>query len=697
MEIAQFIEFAKKPNNYKKQLKYLATPLIILSCLAMVILPLPSFFLDLLFTFNITLALVVLLSTVYIKKPLDFALFPTVLLITTLLRLSLNVASTRLVLLFGHTGSDAAGKVIEAFGAVVIGGNYAVGIVIFLILIIINFIVVTKGAGRISEVSARFTLDAMPGKQMAIDADLNAGLIDQKGAKQRREEVAQEADFYGSMDGASKFVKGDAIAGLLILFINIVGGLFIGTIEHGLSFSNALSVYTLLTIGDGLVAQIPGLLLSIAAAMIVTRQHSEEDLNNQVHKQLGSQPKILVITASILAVMGIVPGMPHISFLSLAALSFTIAYYLNKSQITLKNKAKEESFKTDSPEAKKSEDISWDDIKTLDTIGLEIGYQLIPLVDVNQSGLLLTRIKGIRKKLSKQMGFLIPPIHIKDNLEFVPNSYQINLLGVGSGKNSIETNKELAINSNNSKSNLEGINTFDPAFGLPAKWIDKSLKEKANSLGFTVVDPSTVVATHISKVLGDNLSLLLGHEEVQNLLDKLELKEKKLVEGLIPDLITLGCLVKILQNLLSEGIAILDLRTILQTIREHALKSKEAEILTIYVRIALKRFIVQSYLGQSKQMAVITLDANLEQILHQALKTTQSEAGIEPSVKEKIITSLQENLKETKEDMIIVLTSTELRLAVAKIIGLKTMGVKVLSYQEIPDDREIKIINVIGN
>lgn len=609
----------------------IGAPVLVLSALAMVVLPVPAFLLDMFFSFNIALSLVVLLVTIYTRRPLDFAAFPTVLLIATLLRLALNVASTRVVLLHGHEGPGAAGQVIDAFGSVVIGGNYAVGLVVFLILMIINFMVVTKGAGRISEVSARFTLDALPGKQMAIDADLNAGLINQDQARTRRQEVTKEADFYGSMDGASKFVKGDAIAGILILAINIIGGLSIGMIQHDVSFSEAIEIYTLLTIGDGLVAQIPSLLLSIGAAMMVTRQNTDEDMGQQLVFQLVDNPKALIISTGILFVMGVVPGMPHVPFLALALICGSFAYWKVKTQEKIK--AAELAKPTQEIVAPKPKDLSWDDVQPVDVIGLEVGYRLIPMVDRDQGGELLDRVKGVRKKLSQDFGFLIPPVHIRDNLELPPNSYRITLMGVAVGEADIRPDNELAINPGQVFGPIDGEPTIDPAFGLEAVWIEKSQREHAQALGYTVVDSATVLATHLSQMLTNNAERLLGHEEAQNLVELLARQAPRLVEGLIPDLISLGVVVKVMQNLLNEAIPIRDVRTIIQTLSEYAPKSQDPDILTAAVRISLKRLIVQEINGIAPELPVITLVPELEQILHKTMQASGGEStGIEPGL-----------------------------------------------------------------
>ncbi|MBD1565989.1 flagellar biosynthesis protein FlhA [Vibrio sp. SA48] len=686
------------PSIPQRSMPAIGAPIMVLATLAMVVLPIPAFLLDLFFTFNIALSMVVLLVTVYTRRPLDFAAFPSVLLIATLLRLALNVASTRVVLLYGHEGSGAAGNVIEAFGNVVIGGNYAVGLVVFLILMIINFMVVTKGAGRISEVSARFTLDALPGKQMAIDADLNAGLIDQEQARVRRFEVTKEADFYGSMDGASKFVKGDAIAGILILFINIIGGLSIGMAQYGLGFKEAIEIYTLLTIGDGLVAQIPSLLLSIGAAIMVTRQNTDEDMGEQVIFQLFDNPKALTITAGILGVMGIVPGMPHFAFLLLAALAGGGAYLMQRKQ---KKAAEEKQLpaKVDSDTPTQKE-LSWDDVQPVDVIGLEVGYRLIPLVDRDQGGELLERVKGVRKKLSQDFGFLIPAVHIRDNLELTPNSYRITLMGVAVGEAEIRPDQELAINPGQVYGVIDGERTVDPAFGLEAVWIREDQREHAQALGYTVVDSSTVLATHLSQLLTNNASQLIGHEEVQNLIEMLGRSAPRLVENFVPDQLPLGTVVKVLQNLLNEAIPIRDIRTIIQTLAEYSGKSQEPDILTAAVRISLKRLIVQEINGIEPELPVITLIPELEQILHQTMQASGGEsAGIEPGLAERLQAALSHATQEQelKGEPAVLLTSGVLRSTLAKFVKNTIPNLRVLSYQEIPDEKQIRIVQAVGN
>ncbi len=678
----------------------LGVPLVLLAIMGMVILPMPPILLDVLFSFNIALSLVIILVAVLTNRPVDFGIFPLVLLIATVLRLALNVASTRVVLLYGHEGGDAAGKVIEAFGEVVIGGNYAVGVVVFAILLIINFKVVTAGAGRISEVGARFTLDAMPGKQMAIDADLNAGYIDQDEARRRREDITAEADFYGSMDGASKFVKGDAIAGLFIMLINIVGGLFIGMIQHDLSFGNALEVYTILTIGDGLVAQIPSLLLSVATAIIVTRENESQEMGSEVTTQLGNK-KALYISSGILFVMGIVPGMPHLAFLGFSALAGGYAYYLSYAE---KRKAEQPPAPVVSNNAEDNvpaeiKELGWDDVQHVDTIGLEVGYRLIPLVDKTQGGELLTRIKGVRKKLSQELGFLIPPVHIRDNLDLDPNAYNISMLGVTIGDAEVSHDEELAINPGQVFGKLEGRATRDPAFGLDAVWIKPAQREHAQTLGYTVVDAATVIATHLSQLLTNNAYQLLGFEEVQQLMDMLAKHNPKLVEGLIPDLLSLATVVKVLQTLLYEGVPIRDMRTIVQTLTEYAPKSQDPDVLVSAVRIALKRLIVQEINSGGAELPVITLAPELEQMLHQSLQAGGDDgAGIEPGLAERLQQSLQQadQQQELAGEPAVLLTSGMLRPVLSRFLKNAVNGLHVLSYQEIPDDKQVRIVSSVG-
>lgn len=687
----------------------LGVPVLLLSMLGMMILPIPPFLLDAFFSFNIALAIVVLLVAVYALSPLDFAVFPTVLLVATLLRLALNVASTRVVLLEGHKGGDAAGKVIESFGEVVIGGNYAVGLVVFFILIIINFVVVTKGAGRIAEVSARFTLDAMPGKQMAIDADLNSGLIDQDEARGRRVSIAAEADFYGSMDGASKFVRGDAVAGILILVINIVGGLGIGMVQHELEFARAMEVYSLLTIGDGLVAQIPGLLLSTAAAIMVTRVSDSKDMGEQIFSQMFDTPNALAITAAILGLMGIIPGMPHVAFLTLAAITGGLAFMIYK-----RNGEKETTRITEEKESQQIEqmqqdknaepaEIGWDDVQPVDAIGLEVGYRLIPMVDKSQGGELLGRIKGIRKKLSQDLGFLVPSVHIRDNLDLTPTAYRITLMGICAGEAEIFPDRELAINPGQVFGKIDGVKTQDPAFGLDAIWIDSELKDQAQTLGYTVVDPSTVVATHINQILLKHTSELLGHDEVQQMLNMLEKHSPRLVENLVPDTISISLLLTVLKSLLLEQIPIRDMRTIASTLASSAVKTQDAEILTADVRVALKRTIIQSIYGNDNELPAIALDPSMEQLLLKSVQQAKQsgnndDIALEPGMAERLQAALVDaaQKQEIAGKPAVLLSSAPLRAMLAKFTRFTSADIHVLSYEEIPDDKQITIESTVG-
>ena len=693
----------------------LAVPIMVLSLLGMMILPLPALALDMLFTLNLSLSLIVLLVTVYARRPLDFAIFPSVLLVVTLLRLALNVASTRVVLLEGHNGGDAAGKVIQAFGEVVIGGNYVVGLVVFLILVIINFVVVTKGAGRVSEVTARFTLDAMPGKQMAIDADLNAGVLTQEQAKLRRQEIAQEADFYGSMDGASKFVKGDAIAGILILVINIVGGLSIGMAQHGLDLSEATRIYVLLTIGDGLVAQVPSLLLSTAAAMIVTRSsNNADDMGGQVRNQLGS-PKALGIAAGVLGVMALVPGMPHFAFGMLAIAVGATAYVLAKRpQVTLEEgesstvqpnnpSAPGETSEAPTGEAAMPE-LSWDDVEPVDRIGLEVGYRLIPLVDRGQGGQLLARVKGVRKKLSQDLGFLLPSVHIRDNLELNPTAYRITLNGVTVGEADIQPDMEMAINPGQAFGQLDGQPCKDPAFGLDAVWINSSRRDQAQSLGYTVVDAATVVATHLNQILTENAHELISHDDVNQLLDKLRDISPKLAETLVPESLNLNQLLQVLKALLKEEVPIRDFRGIAEALAEAASRSGDVVTLTAAARQALARVIVDSINGGEKELRVVALDPELEQMLLKSVQQSQQNGGaadeavMEPQLAERLQRSLISAAEalEAEGRAPVLLVSAPIRPLLARFTRFGSRQMHVLAYQEVPENRQVTIVANVG-
>ena len=677
--------------------KGLGVPVMIMVLLAMMVIPLPPLALDMFFSFSIALSLIVLLVGVYVLRPLDFGIFPAVLLITTLFRLALNIASTRVVLLEGHTGTGAAGKVIEAFGEFVIGGNYAVGLVVFAILVIINFVVVTKGAGRIAEVTARFTLDALPGKQMAIDADMNAGMLTQEEARERREEVRREADFYGSMDGASKFVRGDAVAGILILFINIIGGLTIGMIQHDLPLSEAVRNYTLLTIGDGLVAQIPALLISSAAAIIVTRVSGQQELGKQAVGQLFGNPKIMFIASGILGAMGVIPGMPNFAFLTLSAALGGVGYMRLKAEQAPSEPVEEKNVEEEEPAELR--DLSWDDVRPVDVLGLEVGYRLIPLVDRNQNGELMGRIKGVRRKLSQELGFLVQPVHIRDNLDLNPNSYRIAINGVTAGEAEIYPDMFMAINPGQVYGEMEGIKTIDPAFGLEALWIDGNVREQAQTLGYTVVDPSTVVATHLSQIIQGNSHQLLGHEEVQKMLDVLANSAPKLVEDLVPKLLPLGTVLTVLQGLLEEKVPIRDMRTIAETLAAQSTKSQDPVILNMAVRSALKQAIVQNINGLQHELSVMTLDPGLEQLLLQSVQGSDNgDVGIEPGLAETLFQSLKDNVQqvEMSGQPAVLIIAPVLREWLARMVRHSIPSLHILSYNEVPDDKQIRVVATLG-
>lgn len=705
----------------------LGIPAMLLILLGMMTLPLPPFLLDTFFTFNIAVSIVVLLICVYSTKPLDFAIFPSILLVATLLRLALNVASTRVVLLEGHEGGDSAGKVIEAFGEVLIGGNYAVGLVVFSILVIINFAVVTKGAGRVSEVSARFTLDAMPGKQMAIDADLNAGLIEAEEAKTRRAEIAAEADFYGSMDGASKFVKGDAIAGILILLINVVGGFAIGMGQHDLLFADAVEKYTILAIGDGLVAQIPSLLLSTATAIMVTRNGEAKDVGDQIMGQMFDDPKSIAVAGVVLFLLGVIPGMPHVVFIAAALLCWGGAYYIhwrsqgNSLADLTKKKTSDKTTSAGSgnnlpgaagqpplpgealPEHEIKE-LGWDDVEAVDRVGLEVGYRLIPLVDKNQGGQLLARIKGVRKKLSQEVGFLMPSVHIRDNLDLLPNQYRITLMGVTLAEAEIYPERDLAINPGQVFGKLEGVETFDPAFGLEAIWIETSQKDKAQTLGYTVVDSSTVVATHLNQLLNQHSHELIGHEDVQKMLDILGKTSPKLAEELVPNTVSISQLLSVLQALLKEDVPVRDMRTIAESLANMSPASQEIAALTTAARVGLSRLIVQNIFGTADELSVMTLDPALEQLLLKTVQQSAQQTGnmdtlvIEPSMADSLQRSLMNATQEQENAgrVAVLVVSSQLRLVMSRFVRNTIEHLSVLSYQEIPDNKTITIVSTVG-
>ncbi|SFN65250.1 flagellar biosynthesis protein FlhA [Formivibrio citricus] len=681
-------------------LNRLAGPILVLMILGMMILPLPALALDFFFTFNIAISVIVLMVSLYTREILEFSSFPIVLLMTTLLRLSLNVASTKLVLTAGHTGPDAAGKVIESFGHALIGGNMTVGIVGFIILTIINFVVITKGAGRIAEVSARFTLDAMPGKQMAIDADLNAGLIGEDEARRRRATISQEANFFGSMDGASKFVRGDAVAGIMVMIINIVGGLIVGMVQHDLPFAEAGKVYTLLTIGDGLVAQVPSLIISVAAGIVVSRVSNNEDLSEQLLGQLFAKPQVLYVTAGVLAILGLIPGMPHFAFLLMALLAGGLAWWQEqraKEKEAAAQAAPAAAATGVAPAEAPLQDVSWADVQPVDQIGLEVGYRLIPLVDRTQDGELLRRIRGIRKKIAQELGFLVPAVHIRDNLELKPNQYRIQLKGVDVGAGEAYVGQWLAINPGNAMGQLPGTQTTDPTFGLPATWVDSGLRDQAQAMGYTVVDASTVVGTHISNILQSHASELLGREEVQQLLDHVRKEAPKLVEDLIPKIVPVGTLQKILQNLLEEGMHIRDMRTILETVGEHIVRNQDVDELTSAVRVALGRAIIHQIFPGENELQVVTLEPQLENILLSAA-TGKSQGGLEPGLAERLLqqaSALVENMENQGLNTVLICPA-QLRPMLSRFLRRSTPGLRVISHNEIPDNKTIRIVGVLG-
>lgn len=690
--MANLAALLRLPNMKDTQWQVMAGPVLILMILSMMVLPLPPFILDLLFTFNIALSIMVLLVAMFTQKTLEFAAFPTILLFSTLLRLALNVASTRIILMEGHTGGAAAGQVVEAFGHFLVGGNFAIGIVVFIILVIINFMVITKGAGRIAEVGARFVLDGMPGKQMAIDADLNAGLIGEDEAKQRRSDVTQEADFYGSMDGASKFVRGDAIAGIMIMVINVVGGLLVGVIQHGMDVGHAAESYTLLTIGDGLVAQIPALVISTAAGVIVTRVGTDQDVGEQMVTQLFKNPRVMMLSAGVLGLLGLVPGMPNLVFLLFTAALLGLAWYLRgrESKPNVEPKVQPKQVETAS-----NTEASWTDVQLEDSLGMEVGYRLIPMVDHQQDGELLGRIRSIRKKFAQEMGFLPPVVHIRDNMDLPPARYRILMKGVEIGSGDAYPGRWMAINPGTAAGSLPGEPTVDPAFGLAATWIDSALKEQAQIQGFTVVEASTVVATHLNHLIGQYASELFGRQEAQQLLDRVTQEMPKLTEDLIPGVITLTTLHKVLQNLLAERVSIRDMRTIIETLAEHAAVQTDPHELTSVVRVALGRAITQQWFPGNGEVQVIGLDTTLERLLLQAL---QGGGGLEPGLADRLMAQAQGALdhQESLGAPPVLLVNHPLRALLARFLRRNMPQMMVISNLELTDNRQIRMTSTIG-
>ncbi|UWI58739.1 flagellar biosynthesis protein FlhA [Xanthomonas oryzae] len=677
----------------------LGAPLALMAMLAMLMVPLAAPVLDALFTFNIAISLMVLLAVVYVQRPLEFTIFPIVLLMTTMLRLALNVASSRVILINGQDGHAAAGKVIEAFGQFVIGGNYAVGIVVFAILTIINFVVITKGAGRVSEVTARFILDAMPGKQMAIDADLNAGLLTREEAKARREEVREEADFYGAMDGANKFIRGDAIAAIMILFINLVGGMAVGMLQHGMSFMDAASTYTLLSIGDGLVAQLPALLVSSSVALLVTRASRAQDMRGAMVSQVFGQHRALAVAAAILGLVGLVPGMPNVAFLTLGLILGVIAWKMYKRSLVVAptgDPATDPKAAAAATAAQASAELSWDELRQIDPLGLEVGYRLIPLVDKNQGGELMARIKGVRRKLTQDIGFLVPPVHIRDNLELSANAYRLLVHGVPVATAEIYSDRELALDPGGALGQLDGIPGKDPAFGLDATWIQSHQRAYAESMGYTVVDPATVVATHLSHLIREHAPELLGHEEVQQLLATLAKTAPKMVEDLTPKALPLSVVVRVLQNLLIEKIPVRQLRKIVEALVEHAPHSQDPATLTAAVRTSLGRFIVQEIAGMSAELPVFTLAPQLERVLQES--THGNGVALEPGLAERLHQSLAECVgkQEARNEPAVVLVPGQVRAALARLVRHSVPSLSVLAYSEVPEDKRLKLVGTIS-
>jgi flagellar biosynthesis protein FlhA len=681
----------------KKVFRYgdMAFAMFFIGIIIVMVLPMPAFLLDILLTISLGLAVVILMVALYADEPLKFSTFPSVLLIITLFRLSLNVASTRRILLYGSQGEDAAGEVIRAFGQFVVGGNYVVGIVIFLILVLINFMVITKGSGRIAEVAARFTLDAMPGKQMSIDADLNAGLIDEAKARAKREQIQKEADYYGAMDGASKFVRGDAVAGLIITGINIVGGLLIGSLQNGMSVSDAATVFTILTIGDGLVSQMPSLIVSTAAGIIVSRAGGESDLSVQLFSQLFNNTKVLGMTGGILLFFALVPGLPKLSFILLAAVLFSIVYVIKKAAKDVRGVKDEE--KEERPKASEEDEVR--DLLDMDTMEVEIGFSLIPLVDASQGGTLLNRIKAIRKQIALEMGIIVPPVRIRDNLQLDGNGYTILLKGVKIAAGTIFPEKFLVMNPEGNVDGIDGISTKEPAFGLPAKWVDTHQKEKAELNGFTIVDPATVIATHLTEMIKNYASELLGRQETQELLNRVKEKFPKLVDDLTPGILDLGVINRVLQNLLRERVSIRNLQSILEVLASYGMQHKDVEYLTERVRLALRRQITENLLAPDGALYVFTLPSEIEQLLAKNLQ--QGDEGkdilVDPLIAQKILSKTMSKAEDISKKGFspVLVISPPLRSAMRRFVEKFIRNINVISHNEISDNVRIESLGML--
>ncbi len=672
-------------------------PVGVLGILAMMILPMPPLLLDILLSFNITAALVILLVGIYVRKPLDFSTFPVILLMTTLSRLSMNIASTRLILLHGNNGPGAAGNVIKSFGQFVVGGNYAVGFIIFVILVIINFVVITKGAGRIAEVSARFTLDAMPGKQMSIDADLNAGIIDNEEARRRRAEIAMEADFYGSMDGASKFVRGDAVAGIMITVINIFGGLVIGIFQHGMPAAEAARTYTILTVGDGLVAQVPALIISTAAGIIVSHVSSSADMGKSIARQFTSDMRPAMIASVILFLFALVPGLPHLAFILLSAVAGGLALAIRHFGPVEEEASGDALVEAEAQEEPAAEPVDF--VPRLDTLSLEVGYRLIPLVDSSSGGELLERIKAIRRQLAEDLGLIVPPVHIKDNLDVKPSEYVFLIKGVEVARAELLPGNSLAIDPGNARPGLQGTPAQDPTFGLPAVWVPDESAEKAQVMGYTVVPHAAIIATHITEILKSHTSEILGRQDVQNLLDRLSETCPKVVEELVPGLLSLGGVQRVLQNLLAEQVSIRDLQTILEALADYAGAVKDPEILTEYVRMRLARQITRSCQDEDGTVRAVVLGQEVEEVLEKSLRETREGVRfvMEPGMARAVLEKVQEAVQYVTSMgyQPVILTGRDVRRFLRRLTERTLPNVPVLSHDELSREARVQTLKIV--